>query len=91
MLWFVSSFYLHCIACAWVSGGAVDCTLALLNVHACIARAVESLLHFDGVWRGVGECTVILLNQLSAQVNEYFALMTGKMCIVSTWYLALVR
>jgi len=74
-----------------MSKGAVDCTLALLDVHAYVARAIESLLHFDGVWHGVDECTVILLSRLSTRVNEYFALMTGKMCIVSTWYLALVR
>ena len=63
-----------------MSKGAIDCTLVLFNVREYIKRAIERLLHFNEVYDGVNECTVILLNERSTQMNEYFALMTGKRC-----------
>ena len=63
-----------------MSRGAIDCSLVLLNVHAYIKRAIERLLHFNEVYNGLNERTVILLNQRSTPMNEYFALMTSKGC-----------
>ena len=45
-----------------------------------ILRATESFLRANEVWYSVNECTVIVLNQRSAQMNDYFALMTSKRC-----------
>jgi len=70
-----------------MSKGAIDCTFVLLSVHAYIKRAIERLLHFNEVYYAVIECTVILLNQRLTQMNEYFALMTGKRCS-EKWKLA---
>ena len=61
-----------------MSKGAIDCTLVLFNGRAYIKRDIETLLHFNEVYYGVNECTVILLNERSTQMNEYFALMTRK-------------
>ena len=55
-------------------------------VHKCYSLSVRAI-HVHSVCMniqrcyGVNECTVILLNQCSTQINEYFAIMTGKRCI----------
>ena len=53
-----------------MSIGAIDCTLVLFNGRAYIKRDIEMLLHFNEVYYGVNECTVILLNERSTQMNE---------------------
>jgi len=54
-----------------MSKGAIDCTLVLFNGLAYIKRDVETLLHFNEVYYGVNECTVILLNKCLTQMNEF--------------------
>ena len=54
-----------------MSKGAIDCSLVLLHILNAASKGYSTLMNLN-------ECTVILLNQRSTQMNEYFALMTGK-------------
>ena len=47
-----------------------------------VKHFIESLVRRKEVEYGINECTVILYNQHSAHMNEYFALMTSKRCNV---------